>query len=189
VTCLIAISKKSLFILYLFKIVLIFFSIDLVAASGETLSSLDRSALKDCFSGMNAIVGSKLQNDHVPKVLCAAKALNLSLVLSLPDVDKIFPLPGESLSLEDVLDCAGFAFDSRLQKEVVDAIREAMDNLSVSFQDSQLGNAFESARQCVANSSITNMEAYHQLANHYQGRGNLFDQFHAYVEGYPSGGK
>ena len=162
------------------------FLTDLVGASHEDITLLERSTFKACFSEMNGIVASKLQNEAVPKVLCAAKALNHSLVLSVPDVDKIFPLPGESFSLEDVLECGAFAFDGRLQTEVVDAIRQAMDDLSVSFQDQQLGNAFDSGWQCVANSSIINMEAFHQLANHYHGRGNLFQKFHAYVKGYPS---
>ena len=135
---------------------------------------------------MKAIVLSKLQNDLVPMVLCAAKTLNVSLVLNVPDVDQIFPLSGQSASLLDVLDCAAFMFDDRSESEVVDAIQEAMDNLSVSFQDQQLGNAMHSAGLCVANSSMSNMEAYSQLVNHYHGRGNLFNRFNVFVKGFPS---
>ena len=131
---------------------------------------------------MKVILESKLSKEFVPILVCAASSLDIPILLSVPNVDDIFPVSGEAIAAREEFNCSIFAFNSKSQEELWYAIQEPLHRVLETFMDPQIGIAFNSANQCIAASNLTNIAAYHELIGNFKGRGYLFERFTKYVQ-------
>ena len=131
---------------------------------------------------LNTILEPRLNNDYVPIIVCAATALHLPVVLTVPNVDELFPVSGQAITPKKEFNCSMFAFSDKPQKEILQLVQKPMGHMVAAFVDIQIGTELNSASQCIAATNITNVPAYHELLRGYHGRGHLFERFRKYVQ-------
>ncbi|XP_041367121.1 uncharacterized protein LOC121381825 [Gigantopelta aegis] len=145
----------------------------------QGISESDRMKFKKCFTEFKSVINSKLQNNQLSKVMCAAQKLNISLDLNVADMDKKFPSNGQASEMREH-NCDEYAFDSMDEDEVIQSVEDSVGDISSDF-GKELSQKFNSGMQCLRANNFENDEAFNAFRNQYGERGEEFETFFSHI--------